>query len=154
MLPFTNKLPLLVLSCSQDKQETATPLPFIDVYCGPIWQQVRKSGYPETSIAAISALYGFLPPGQLIRSYDMKMDDERAHAISHTSNHIWHLAKTIEAAGSAYIVGGKHYQQIARTAEREYPALQGRISFATGSYLQQRKQLNHFLTTHTSRTLL
>jgi len=153
-MALASNLPLLILSCSQDKHESDTPLPFIDVYCGPIWQQVRKSGYPETSIAAISALYGFLPPGQLIRSYDMKMDDERAHAISHTSNHVWHLAKTIEAAGTAYVVGGKFYQQIARTAEREYPELQGRVTFATGSYLQQRKQLNQFLTSHTSRTLV
>ncbi len=140
-------IPLLVLSCSEVKAPAAPGalLRFADLYDGPMWRQVKCGGYPLSNVAAISALYGYLAPGHPIETYNIKMDEERSQRMCGTGSHVAELAAAIETAGAAYIVGGSLYQELARTALRYRPRLAPLVSFASGSYLQQRKALGEFL---------
>jgi hypothetical protein len=140
---------LLILSCSQEK----APVPpgasthFFDLYDGPMWRQVKGAGFPRAKVAALSALYGFMEPDYpaVLQSYDTKMDEERSARLCNTSCHVARLAQLVRAHGAAFIVGGKLYQEIARTAERITPELAPRLTYAAGSYLEQRKQLGAWL---------
>lgn len=138
-------LPLLVMSCSDVKR----PVPagelvrFADLYDGPMWKQVKASGFPLCNVAAVSALYGFLEPGMAVETYDRQMDDETSRRICGTSDHVYRLAQAIRTAGSAMVFGGRLYRAVAETAGRVYPDLA--MTFATGSYLEQRKQLRLWL---------
>jgi hypothetical protein len=140
-------VPLLILSCSDQKKlaEKHEWHRFADLYAGPLWRDVRRSGFPLTNIAAISALYGFLEPGMPISTYNRKMDEKISASICGTSNHVPRLADAVDRAGLAFVVGGILYRAVAETAERYRPALTGRITYASGNYLQQRKQLNEWL---------
>lgn len=149
-VPFTftieQGVPLLVMSCSDIKRPVGDQLVrFADLYDGPSWRQVKASGFPLHNVAAISALHGFLEPGFAIRSYDRKMDAEISARICGTSDHVARLAAAIRQAGSAYVVGGGLYRALAETAIRVYPELAELVTFATGSYLAQRKQLGVWL---------
>jgi hypothetical protein len=150
-VPFTFQIeqgrPLLVMSCSSTKREVVAGdlVRFAYLYDGPTWRQVRASGFPLTNVAAISALYGFLEPGMAIETYDRKMDDKAAARICTTSNHAWRLEQAVRQAGSAFIVGGELYRQLGETMLRHAPDLADRVTFATGSYLAQRKQLGTWL---------
>lgn len=150
-VPFTFPIeqgrPLLVMSCSSTKRQVAAgeALRFADLYDGPTWRQVKASRFPLTNVAAISALYGFLEPGTPIETYDRKMDDRAAARISSTGNHAWRLEQAVRQAGAAFIVGGELYRQLGETMLRQAPDLVDRVTFATGSYLAQRKQLGAWL---------
>jgi hypothetical protein len=72
------------------------------------------------------------------------MDEERSARMCREGSSVYDLAQAIETAGGAYVVGGALYQELARTALRYRPRL-ARWCFASGSYLQQRKQLGEFL---------
>ena len=140
-------LPLLVMSCSQEKApvHAAELVRFAELYCGPMWQQVKASGFPLTNVAAISALHGFMEPGYAIRTYDLKMDDDISARQSREGNDVERLAAAIREAGSAFIVGGKLYRAMAETAIRRHSELAACVTFASGSYLEQRKQLGAWL---------
>jgi hypothetical protein len=138
--------PLLVLAFSATKREVGDKLvPFAELYDGPMWRQVRASGYPVSNVAAVSALYGFLEPGAQIRTYDTEMDQKRMRRMCGTGNDVWRFEQATERAGGAFVVGGRLYQELARTAIRRRPELTNKIRFASGSYLQQRKQLGAWL---------
>jgi hypothetical protein len=139
--------PLLVLGCSQTKVPTDKFefVRFLKLYDGPMWKQVKAAGYPIESVSAISALYGYLEPGMKIETYDVKMDEERRDRMCSTSNHVYCFARDVRIAGSAFVVGGGMYQELARTAIRHYPELEPMVTFASGSFLAQRKQLGEWL---------
>lgn len=140
-------LPLLVMSCSEGKRATEPGelVRFGDLYNGPMWLQVRSSKYPMTNVAAISALYGFLDPGMAIETYDRVMDEKTSQAFCQTSDHVYRMAQAIITAGAGFVVGGKLYRELGEQVLRSYPDLAGLITFAEGSYLQQRKQLGEWL---------
>lgn len=139
--------PLLVLSCSEVKRPAPAGawLRFIELYDGPMWRQVRAAGFPSANVVAISALYGVLDPGMPIQTYDAVMDEKRSARHCSTGCSVARLARHIRAAGAAFVVGGGLYQELARTAVRLDPELAELVRFASGSYLQQRKQLGEFL---------
>ncbi len=143
-------LPLLVMSCSAVKRPIAAGelARFADLYDGPTWRQVRASGFPLSNVAAISALYGFLEPGIAIETYDRMMDEKASARICGTSNHATLLEAAIRQAGSAFVVGGALYRELPQSVLRMAPDLAGVVSFATGSYLAQRKQLGGWLRLH------
>lgn len=138
---------LLILSCSATKRPGFTVGHFSQLYAGPLWQDVRRSGFPWSRVAAISASYGFLEPTfpAILEPYNVQMDDEASARICGTSDHVARLAACVQAHGSAFVVGGELYRRVARAAERYRPELGGRISYATGTYLEQRKQLGMWL---------
>ena len=138
--------PLLVVSCSQTKRDIGDDLArFIELYDGPMWRQIKASSFPRSNVAAISALHGFMEPGYAIRTYDLHMDEDRSRSLCHRGNHVALFAQSVREAGSAFVVGGELYRELALTALRVYPDLNGLISFATGSYLAMRKQLGQWL---------
>lgn len=147
VFPIEQGRPLLVMSCASTKRQVAAGdvVRFADLYDGPTWRQVKASRFPLANVAAISALYGFLEPGTAIETYDRKMDEKAALRISTTSNHAWRLEQAIRQAGSAFIVGGALYRQLGEAMLRQAPDLAGVVTFSTGSYLAQRKQLGAWL---------
>lgn len=142
--------PLLVLSCSEVKRpvDPRAWVPFTELYDGPMWRQVRVAGFPFASVAALSAAYGFLAPGETLQWYDCKMDEKRSARFCSQGNDVARLAQAIRGAGSAFVVGGHLYQAIARRAIAREAELAELVTFAAGSYLQQRKQLGEFLRRH------
>jgi hypothetical protein len=140
------RAPLLILSCSETKKAPTTRrAPFADVYDGPMWRQVKSHGYPLSNVAAISALYGFLDPGDKIELYNVKMDEEHCRRIIGEGDHIHRLAEAIRKAGGAHVFGGELYKEIVRAAIRYRPELGELVTFASGSFLEQRQQLTAFL---------
>lgn len=148
LFPIQAGVPLLVLSCSSTKAPAPVNewIRFFDFYDGPMWRQVKLSGFPQSNVAAISAGYGFLAPGQPVMPYDQVMDEKRSRHFCGSGDHVAQLAKCAELAGSAFIVGGGLYQELAHTAARWRKELEPLLTFASGSFLRQRKQLSQFLT--------
>lgn len=140
-------LPLLVLSCSASKAPTVAGewRRLADLYDGPLWQDVRRSGFPLTNVAALSALHGFVEPGRPLKTYDQMMDADTSRQFCRTSDHCARLAKAIRTAGAGYIVGGKFYRAIGEAALDLFPDIRPLATFATGSFLQLRGQLNRWL---------
>jgi len=141
--PIQAGRPLLIMACSATKRAVTGLVRFTELYDGPMWQQVRASGYPASNIACVSALYGFMEPGHQITAYDREMDEKISVRICGEGNAVWRLAQAVKAAGSAMVFGGALYRAVAQQAKRIEPDLP--ISEATGSYLQQRKQLGEWL---------
>lgn len=150
------ELPLLVLSCSAEKRPSGRFewRRFHELYCGPLWLQVAKAGFPWENVAAISALYGFLEPGSPICTYDRVLDEKRCDAMVNTGNDLYRFGKLVESHGSAYVVGGKLYRRLAEKAEEvsgqpapggPWPNVAGRIIYCEGTYLEQRKRLGEWL---------
>jgi hypothetical protein len=135
--------PLLILACSQLKRDVRGMVRFCDLYDGPFWRDLRKSGFPLTNVAAISGLYGYLRPGRPIETYDQLLDDEKVQRTISTGNDLHQLARDVDAAPSAFVVGGRLYREIAAAAARAYDL--PKISYASGSFLQLRGQLNAWL---------
>jgi hypothetical protein len=142
--------PLLVLGCSQVKAPAEGFVSFFDLYDGPMWQQVKAAGFPRAQVAAVSALYGFIEPGMRVETYDVAIDEKRADRMCSTGDDVERLAQAIAKAGRTFIVGGELYQRVARAALRRYPLLAELVTFASGSYLQQRKQLGEWLRANTA----
>lgn len=142
--------PLLVLSCSATKFPVAPSdrVPFTSLYDGPMWRQVRSSGFALDRVAAVSALYGFLGPGDKVYNYDREIDEKISRRICHESDHVSRFAKLVGDAGDVLLIGGALYQELGHTAERWRPELAGRITYGQGSFLRQRKQLGVWLRAH------
>jgi hypothetical protein len=138
--------PLLIVGCSKTKLAVSKDqlVRFGDLYAGPMWLQIKAAGYPMTNVAAISALHGFLLPGMPIRTYDRVMDAKIADALCRSGGP-FQIASTIEAAGSAFVVGGMLYRSIVEAAITAEPSIADRVTFATGSFLKMRGQLARFL---------
>lgn len=136
--------PVLIMACGLTKNLVKQPTPFVDVYAGPLWNQVKK-GYPHDSIAVISAEHGILAPGTKITRYDRKMDDDRLVEILNDKQQVDRLAAMIQKAGSALVVGGETYKLLALAVGAMHPELLPKIHFAVGSYLQQRHAIKELL---------
>lgn len=143
-------VPLLILSCSACKFPAEGRARMADIYAGPIWGDVRRSGFPMENVAAISALHGFLEPGSQIETYDRKMDEKIAARISGTGDHAFRLARLVRATPQTLVVGGGSYRQLAETAVRVWPDIAPKVAYALGSYLAQRKALNLWLDANNS----
>ena len=151
-LPGVQGLPLLILACSKTKNnfDEAPALSwrrFHELYAGPLWEDVKRSGFPLGNVAALSALHGYLEPGWPIRPYDHEMDIDQSRNFQRTGCHRSRLAKDADAHGRVFVVGGRDYRAIAEAAELlMHPGT--KVEYATGSYLAQRKQLNAWLRSH------
>lgn len=136
-------LPLLIMACSATKRDAGGNVRFIDLYDGPMWRQIRASGFPASNVAAISAAYGFLEPGFQIETYDMQMDEKSSALICGQGNHVWRLIKAVRVARGGIVFGGRLYRNVGSTAKRVDPELD--LTQASGSFLEQRKQLGAWL---------
>ena len=136
-----NERPLIVMSCSQVKKQTTKPMPFAEVYDGPIWQQVKKH-WPSSHIAVLSAEHGLLEPGTEIMPYDRLMDEDRLLHILNDEKQMEKFAELVRQYGKVIVVGGELYKLFALYfTSIMYPELGDRVHFACGSYLQQRGAL-------------
>lgn len=144
--PLADK-PLLILSCSATKVAVRAHhfVPFAELYDGPMWRQVKASGFPLRNVAAISALYGFIEPWWRVQAYDCEMDEKRSRAFCRTGDDRWRLADLVKRVPAAFVVGGGMYQALAVAAVQLEPAIGNKVSFARGSFLEQRKQLGEWL---------
>jgi hypothetical protein len=129
------------MACSAVKRTVDTPTPFVDVYDGPIWQQVRKH-WPSSHIAVLSAKHGLLRPGEKIEPYDVQMTEQRLLEIIHDEKQLHEFADLVREYGKVIVVGGELYKLFALYfTSILYPELGDRVHFACGTYLQQRGAL-------------
>jgi len=136
--------PLILMPCSAIKRPVTVPTRFVDVYDGPLWQQVRT--YPADAIAAISAKHGLLMPGALIEPYDRLMDEQRLMQIINDGTTIKNLGALTERHGLLLlVVGSELYKFVGLSILGQRPDLINHVRFACGSYLQQRHALKQFL---------
>jgi len=139
--------PLLILPCSEVKRpaEPDEWFKFADLYDGPTWRQWRASGFPRSNVAAISALYGYLEPGMAICTYNRRMDGDRLQSFMRVGDHVGRLAADLRRVPSAFCLGSALYCELVRHTEHVYPELRGKVAYASGTYLQQRRQLREWL---------
>lgn len=77
---------ILLISCSKRKVVTVEPLQAIDLYDGPYYRTLRKLRREGTlpndlDVFIISAEYGVIPSCLRIKSYERKMDKQRAKEL-------------------------------------------------------------------------
>ncbi len=78
---------LLILSCTQRKQNSSKLLPALERYDGPTFRVLRKffrenpNQFDELDVFILSAKHGLIPGGQLIDYYDWKMSSDRAKEL-------------------------------------------------------------------------
>jgi hypothetical protein len=143
-------LPLIVMSCSQVKKPTAEPVPFVDLYNGPTWQQVRKSGYPTTHVAVLSAEHGILFPGEKILPYDRRMTEARLVELANDPEQVARFVELCKGYSQVIVFGGCEYEQFALKLAIEHPEIFDRVEYVMGTYLQQRGALTTFFNAWTS----
>lgn len=132
----------LILACSATKAPVK-PRQWIDaydLYTGPMWQQLKVAKFPRANVAAISALHGFVEPGKQIFTYDVAMDEDRAHAIARTSNDLWRLQEWV-GGDRVVMFGGRLYLSIGEIAKEKYPFSCEHLVLVGGTFLKQRKLL-------------
>lgn len=137
--------PLIVMACGATKLNTAQPVPLTRLYTGPLWQQLRKHGYPTNKVAVLSAEHGIVEPDTALATYDRLMDEERLLDFINNPVQMRTFADMIKAHGKVVVVGGELYKLFALAVVGMFPELIGAIHFALGSYLQQRAALNTLL---------
>lgn len=103
---------LLILGCSDRKQESEGLLPALHRYDGPAYRVVRNflrnHHWPEdVSIAVLSAEYGLFGILKGIENYDMRMDQETARARAAACSAI--LDKWSTSHRSVHLSLGKDY---------------------------------------------
>jgi hypothetical protein len=134
---------LIIMPCSATKKNVAGQVPFIDLYDGPLWKQVRKF-WNHNHVMVLSAEHGLLEPGTEIENYDRVMDEDRLVELLNDG-----ALDTFDAICEGYdfvlVVGGETYKHFALAAVAMYPELRDRVLFAGGSYLQQRHALKVFM---------
>ncbi len=78
---------LLIISCSNKKDDSKNKLPAIKRYTGAYYKVLnklmRENKFPEdVELLIISAKYGLLKPNELIDYYDLKMTYEQAKLLN------------------------------------------------------------------------
>lgn len=78
---------LLIISCSESKNESPQPIPAMQRYTGPCYKVINKlikgNKFPSSlEIGIISAKYGFLKATDLIEYYDLRMSEKRAKELN------------------------------------------------------------------------
>lgn len=145
--PFTfeinPRLPLLILSCSATKRDLQGMVRFADLYDGPLWRDLRRSGFPLSNVAALSGLHGYLAPGRPIETYNCQMTEERARRFICTGADLSRIARDAKAANGVLVVGGELYRLVVAAADRAFDIRS--VDYAAGSFLQLRKRLNAWL---------
>ncbi len=150
---MTHSLPLLILGCSATKKVVNGPTPFLDVYDGPIWQQVRSAKYPRDKVAVLSAEHGLLEPGTAIENYDRVMTEDRLVEFVNDPVMMQRFVDLVDKHGSAIVVGGELYKLFSLGLAAMRPRLIGKVRFVLGSYLQQRHGLKVLLDNLPGRTI-
>ena len=111
---------LLILGCSQTKQEYAKQLPALEVYDGPFYRMLRKflreRQWPgNLSIGVLSAKHGLFGVIKEIDHYDLRMS--RAIAADQATQCADTLTKWAESHTKIYSALGKDYQPAIRPAQ-------------------------------------
>lgn len=137
------RAPLLLVSCSATKRPTVGPVPFVELYDGPMWRQVRASSVASSAVAALSAEHGYLAPDSAVVKYDRQITEARVDELAAAGGAA--LVDAIEQNDDVRVFGGELYRRLVRTALAGRPDLLDRVTFATGSFLKQRRQLGETL---------
>jgi hypothetical protein len=144
---------LLIVSCSQRKNDSCGLMPAINRYDGPYYQSLRKlmvsSKMPRNlDIKIISAKYGLLNANDNIENYDLRMTADIARALH---------PQIIR--GLKCVIDSKPYSEVYVNLGKDYlPAIDGfekiidrPIVFATGGIGVKRKQMIDWIVSHNSK---
>src|SRR3990172_900462 len=102
---------LLILACSQRKNEDPSLAPAIHLYDGVNYRVLRKflleRGWPPgLQIKILSAKYGLIDASTIIKPYDLRLDKRTAEKMN---KRILNDLKKLEAPASIFVNLGKDY---------------------------------------------
>jgi hypothetical protein len=108
---------VLILACSDTKRQDKGQVPAVELYNGPAFKVLRKSGSADI-VLILSAKYGLIPADTPIAAYDTCMDAARAVELSTDPQALRDAAETIAAATAGrqvseiHFFGGKLYRNV------------------------------------------
>lgn len=146
---------LLVISCSGRKHPG--PARAVDLYDGPAFKVLHKAK-SRTPVAVLSAKYGIVAGGDLLETYDRKMDEHRAREFCESKKY---LAAARSAVGrlegwpfaEVFCYGGALYRRVVRAyADEGVFGPKARVSYSDGRIGEQLHQLKAFLLDDGRRT--
>jgi hypothetical protein len=135
---------LLIMGCSQVKRQAEGPVPFVELYDGPIWKQARNN-LPASNIAVLSAEHGFLPPLTEIEAYDRVMDEGRLVDLLNSPHERAKFKMLVAEYDEVIVLGGELYKLLSLALIAMGMSSVSKIKFACGSYLKQRAALNQYV---------
>lgn len=160
---------LVLMACGSAKLETADAVHLLDLYTGPLWQDLRANGkaIPDVNKFVLSGKHGFSDVQTFAKPYEEKISKQKVDALiergifereppakpgTMPGNYVYGLVN--RPAGGPYtqviIAGSGDYRRafnaIATQLQEAGVIAKGAPIVATeGSILQQRKQFNEFL---------
>jgi hypothetical protein len=147
---------LVILGCSQRKNQTSRMLPAIDRYDGPIFRVLRKHTreVPENSPDAciLSGRFGLIPGAFSIPPYDHPLVHADYPALrTRVEKQLGRTLDEIQPERLFVSVGSQYWPLLERTLAREVaPA---RLAVATGGIGGRASQLAHWLRSGESESI-
>lgn len=123
---------LLILACSQRKNDSRSPAPAIHLYDGVNYRVLRKvlleRGWPPgLQIKILSAKYGLIDATTLIEPYEQRLDEDTARKINRRT--LAELRK-VSLPATVFVNLGKDYLPAVDGLESVFP--RSRITYAPG----------------------
>jgi len=136
---------LLILACSQRKNQGRSPAPAIHLYDGVNFRVLRKflleRGWPPgLQIKILSAKYGLIDATTLIESYDQRLDKYSARNLN---NRTLAQLRELPSPSSIFANLGKDYLPAVSGIEKAFPA--SRLTFAQGPIGTKMKAMKQWL---------
>jgi hypothetical protein len=136
---------VLILGCSQKKNESRSPSPAIHLYDGVNYRVLRKvlaeRGWPPgLQIKILSAKHGLIDATTLIKPYDVRLDEMTAKRIN---NKTLEELKCIQSPISIFVNLGKDYMPAVRGIQDAFP--NSKIIFAHGPIGMKMQSMKRWL---------
>ena len=141
----------ILLPCSRKKRPFPQPASFmpdpptsgrfIEVYCGALWTLARLYHMGDV-VAAISAKYGVLMPGELIEAYNEQLTEESAAKLGADHTQADKFDSLCGNFGQVVVFGSVLYRSVVSTgwlASKSH--LRDKVLLLGGSYFEQTRVL-------------
>ena len=141
---------LLLLACSGTKLDQ--PAPAIELYRGVMYQTYRTHVRAEAApqVVILSALHGFVPAGDELAPYDLRMTAERADdMLAHLRSRTMARVAWPREIGPVLLAGGAQYRRVMRATIEAlwngFGTVPASVQETSGGIGEQRAQLGRFL---------
>lgn len=145
---------LLVMACSATKTDAEWAAAF-DLYDGPTWRTLRAferdnpAGLLGVDVLALSAEYGLIDAGVVVRNYDRRMTRDRAAELRTST---WHTLRAYAAGGAAdvFVLAGTDYMPALELGLVELRGVGATVTVAAGGIGQKMAALKAWLVSATN----
>lgn len=141
---------LLLLACSGTKLDR--PAPAIELYRGVMYSTYRAHVRADAAplVVILSALHGFVPAGDELAPYDLRMTAERADdMLARLCSRTMGRVAWPREVGPVLLAGGAQYRRVMRAAIEALATCYGvepaSVQETSGAIGVQRSQLRRFL---------